>query len=389
MELLLKSLEKSHVSNILLVALDPQLGAQLGPLVQGIELIDPTSDEIRQMILEPHVSLFKWRILDEILKYGVSVLYADSATLFVSDPFASLYRDADVEAMTLGWDDPSAYGYNHVIDDPSMGFTRYCHGSRIVGYEPRFFYARATAEARTLAVRMRRRLARQLLVAGAKRRASGARMDVVASERNAFTRELWLPSHHNYTSPGAILRVMNYLCFVNSKVLFRQLRHKHTLNDRPVALQINYHSDTLPRLQAAYAHYFESESTELMRLPLADAADASAAVSSLSCDADRSWNHAPNADDAKLGELMRESSPWAWGGVGGFSFGGEGTLTTPWGSGSWSARNGLIHVDFAGSKHNVQVDSPSLTAISTRCGDSNVVIIRSIKAAEAKKVSAA
>ena len=67
----------------------------------------------------------------------------------LQDPFASLYRDADIEAMSSGWDDGSAYGYNHVIDDPTltltltptltrynhviddpaMGFTRFCHGS--------------------------------------------------------------------------------------------------------------------------------------------------------------------------------------------------------------------------------------------------------------------
>ena len=66
---------------------------------------------------------------------GFALLVAHAATLLVSDPFEALYRDADIEALSLGWDDPSAYGYNHVIDDPSMGFTRFCHGSRIVGYE--------------------------------------------------------------------------------------------------------------------------------------------------------------------------------------------------------------------------------------------------------------
>ena len=37
-------------------------------------------------------------------------------------------------------------GYNHVLDDPSMGFTRFCHGSRIVGYNPQFFFAQPTNE---------------------------------------------------------------------------------------------------------------------------------------------------------------------------------------------------------------------------------------------------
>ena len=43
-------------------------------------------------------------------------------------------------------------------------------------------------------------------------------------EREAFVRELWLPSRNEYAHPGAVLRVMNYLCFVNSKVVARQSR---------------------------------------------------------------------------------------------------------------------------------------------------------------------
>ena len=37
-------------------------------------------------------------------------------------------------------------------------------------------------------------------------------------EREAFLSELWMPSHKLHVSAGAILRVLNYMCFVNSKV---------------------------------------------------------------------------------------------------------------------------------------------------------------------------
>jgi hypothetical protein len=59
----------------------------------------------------------------------------------------------------------------------------------------------------------------------------------VARERELFLGELWLPSHHNYTSVGALLRVMNYLCFANSKVLFRHLRHAAAAT-RPVLVHL-------------------------------------------------------------------------------------------------------------------------------------------------------
>ena len=205
-----------------------------------------------------------------VLAAGIAVLSALPATLLVSDPFAALYRDSDIEAMSAGWDDGSAYGYNHVLDDPSMGFTRFCHGSRIVAYEPGLFYAQPTAEAVALLLRLRLRLDARLT-------ATATASEVASVEREVFLHELWLPSHHNYTSVGAVLRVMNYLCFANSKVAFRQLRHNPKIT--PVVVQLNYHSDFAPRMEALYTHYVErSFSSKLKDLPLADEAGAASAV---------------------------------------------------------------------------------------------------------------
>ena len=75
-------------------------------------------------------------MLAAVLATGVGVLSTHVATVLLQDPFASLYRDADIEAMSSGWDDGSAYGYNHVIDDPAMGFTRFCHGSLTLTLTP-------------------------------------------------------------------------------------------------------------------------------------------------------------------------------------------------------------------------------------------------------------
>ena len=42
-----------------------------------------------------------------------------------------------------------------------------------------------------------------------------------------------------------------------------------------------------------------------------------------------------------------------------------------------------VYADFVGAKHNVEM-LPSGMGISTRCGDNNVVLVRSIKQAKAK-----
>ena len=41
------------------------------------------------------------------------------------DPFQHLYRDSDVEGMSDGFDERTAYGFIDGFDDPSMGWARY------------------------------------------------------------------------------------------------------------------------------------------------------------------------------------------------------------------------------------------------------------------------
>lgn len=41
------------------------------------------------------------------------------------NPFEHLYRDSDVEGMTDGFDERTAYGGIEGFDDPSMGWSRY------------------------------------------------------------------------------------------------------------------------------------------------------------------------------------------------------------------------------------------------------------------------
>lgn len=43
-------------------------------------------------------------------------------------------------------------------------------------------------------------------------------------ENGVFNEELWLPSHGRYVASGAVSRVMNYLCFPNSKGVVRALQ---------------------------------------------------------------------------------------------------------------------------------------------------------------------
>lgn len=56
------------------------------------------------------VSGLKFRILHRFLQLGYSVLLSDVDIIFLQNPFEHLYRDSDIESMTDGWDNQTAYG---------------------------------------------------------------------------------------------------------------------------------------------------------------------------------------------------------------------------------------------------------------------------------------
>ena len=90
---------------------------------------------------------------------------------------------------------------------------------------------------------------------------------------------------------------------------------------------------------------------------------------------------------ATLGAKLIANSPYAWGGVGDMEFVAGGVLKTPWGKGEWTIHPGdasghSVSADFVGAKHNVRFDPETGMGVSTRCADSNVVLVRSIKAAK-------
>ena len=59
------------------------------------------------------------------------MLLSDVDIVTLQNPFQFLHRDTDVEALSDGFDDRTAYGWNDGIDDPSMGWARYVATMRI------------------------------------------------------------------------------------------------------------------------------------------------------------------------------------------------------------------------------------------------------------------
>jgi hypothetical protein len=56
------------------------------------------------------VSGLKFRVLLPMLELGYSVLLSDVDIVTLQNPFDFLHRDCDVEGMSDGWDNATAYG---------------------------------------------------------------------------------------------------------------------------------------------------------------------------------------------------------------------------------------------------------------------------------------
>lgn len=66
---------------------------------------------------------------------------------------------------------------------------------------------------------------------------------------------------------GASVRAMNYLCVLNTKVLFKYMQHDPVLGDpaahTPACAHMNYHPEKEPRMAATIAFYKDRDRTAL------------------------------------------------------------------------------------------------------------------------------
>lgn len=213
---------------------------------------DETIDSIARTGGNHAVSGLKFHILREFLQLGYSVLLSDVDIVYLQNPFDHLYRDSDVESMSDGHTNMTAYGYNDVSDDSSMGWARYAHTMRIWVYNSGFFYIRPTIPSIELLDRVADRLSKQTLW-----------------DQAVFNEELFFPSHPGYDGLHAAKRTMDMYLFMNSKVLFKFLRHDDNKMSKvkPVVVHVNYHPDKLARMKAVVEFYVNGKQDALKSFP--------------------------------------------------------------------------------------------------------------------------
>jgi len=243
LELWIEQVLRTGVENFMVIALDEKARAFAEERGAPAFLMSMEISEIQKDTGTNHaVSALKFSLLQDFLELGYAVLLSDVDIVCLSDPFAELERDSDVEGMTDGFDDLTAYGWDDVFDDKKMGWSRYAHTMRIFVMNSGLFYIRPTEASMDLLKSIEHRLGTEK-----------------AWDQAVYNEELFFPSRPAgaggrpaRVSPQAHARVVDYRAFMNSKYLFTILRHRPTelSRARPSMVHINYHPDKPDRMRA-------------------------------------------------------------------------------------------------------------------------------------------
>ena len=334
----------------------------------------------------------KWYTIHTILRDGHGVVFVDPSVVLIDDPSSYFYRDSDLESASDGWDDQSAYGYDHVVDDPSMEWSRYLHGGRVASSDAGFFRLAPTYESVSFSERIMTRLT------------APDDETPTEDEQDVFNAAVFFPSYGDFASVGIIRRTLNYLCFANSKTVFLFMRKdKQAKMHHPIMIDFSYHVRDIERMQDTYAYYGALKSnnkralseaeTRFMSWSVAGRTTSEGETTTKLCQLKTSPPTRPEIDSHELASGLIGGKAWSWAGVTAMKFLDGGELETPWGKGKWClVKSGdekldatAIWADFAGAHHLLKFETPegsdakNSMFISERCSDGTLVVGREVR----------
>jgi len=285
----------------------------------------------------------KFKVLVDFLTIGCSVLLSDVDVLWMTNPFPHLYRDADVEGMSDGWDEKTAFGHN------AGGGTVQLH-ARNSG----MFFLLATRQSLAMATRLARRMETE-----------------GTWDQSAWNQEQFLPAYGSHKAVGVSTRVMNYLCNLNSKTFFRFIREDSALlhGYTPLSIHINYHPEKPDRMKDVHRFYYEKYDTPEKGIWRWNGGEGTKLLTECK---KINLNARPDASDADVARVRGKKLEW--GGCSGcLTLEPDGTLTTSWGKGRWgktstASYKDVIFAKFVDVVHLLQIDESGAFR-SIRCSD--------------------
>ncbi len=89
-----------------------------------------------------------------------------------------------------------------------------------------------------------------------------------AWDQSVYNQEIFFLSHDDYVAPHVTVRIMNIYKFMNSKVLFKEVRQQPRSSQvLPVMIHINYHPDKHARMLAVVKYYVDKDDHALEPFP--------------------------------------------------------------------------------------------------------------------------
>lgn len=180
-----KGIKRTGVANHLILALDPETKKWCEDNGLNAYLMSLEIARAQQGTGDNHaVSAMKFGILKHFIELGYAVLLSDVDIVILQNPFNHLYRDSDVEGMTDGFDDRTAYGHIDGFDDPTMGWGRYAQLYKHFNMNSGLFYLSANNRTMNLLTRLADRLSKTKYW-----------------DQTAYNEEIFFLSHGSYKSP--------------------------------------------------------------------------------------------------------------------------------------------------------------------------------------------
>lgn len=245
--------KRSGVRNAMVVALDEETKRNVEERGMKAFLFEMEVPDSQKNNGGNHAtSSMKFAILKRFMKLGYSVLLSDVDIVTLRNPFDDLVRDSDVECMSDGYDDQTAYGWDDVFDDAAMGWSRYAHTIRIFVFNSGLFYMRPTEATMAL-------LDKVIM-----------KVETTGGWDQALFNEcIFFPNSPINSDPGVTRRAMDRHTYMNSKTLFTFVRHDQYLLEqvKPAMIHVNYHPNKFERMEAIVDYFVKGDKKRLMAFP--------------------------------------------------------------------------------------------------------------------------